>query len=278
MARNRFLLEFNAELTINDIEECLKSAHPNAHISITNLSQNNQNGLLTTSPSSAEIDVKDERIKELETTINKLNKSIKAFHIQQQALFEEFVTLRNKYDEHKSSLLSTLWEETLPYHPDLQSLPKFDLDNPPKEGKNGDVYGQYKVDDILGDGQFAVVKTCTRIPSPSLNNHTSNKHEHDTINPPSIQHPHTQHTPQHHHRKSVHIQSPEMQQGDGHMAIKIINKEKLLSINALKRLSCEIKVLYKLQNKYIIQLYDVIHTQSYVCLIMERGGGKTMFK
>lgn len=98
--------------------------------------------------------------KEKESLTEQASKSLKAiqtFHQQQQALFDEFVVLRQKYDDQKSQLIGTLWTQTSPYHPELGSIPKIEG---PDFIETEKMVGQYIVEEPLGEGQFATVCRC----------------------------------------------------------------------------------------------------------------------
>ena len=56
------------------------------------------------------------------------------------------------------------------------------------------------------------------------------------------------------------------------LALKTIKKERILSLQGLKRVSNEIETLTKLKSPYIIFLHDVIQTATNLYIIMERGG------
>jgi len=106
------------------------------------------------------IDEKERELKESERTASKALLSIQSFHKQQQALFDEFVLLRQKYDEQKATLQNILWSHCSMYHPELRQIP-------PQENndfvENDDQVGNYLVGKLLGEGQFATVRTCKPI-------------------------------------------------------------------------------------------------------------------
>jgi hypothetical protein len=56
-------------------------------------------------------------------------------------------------------------------------------------------------------------------------------------------------------------------------AVKIIKKDKILSFEGLKRVSQEIEILSKLKSANIVSFKDVIHTEKYLYIMMEKGGG-----
>lgn len=101
---------------------------------------------------------KEKEHKEAEEAASKALLSIQTFHKQQQALFDEFVLLRQRYDEQKNSTVNILWTHCTKFHPDLRMIPK--QQDPKSFTENDDQVGEYKVGDALGEGQFATVKNC----------------------------------------------------------------------------------------------------------------------
>jgi serine/threonine protein kinase len=83
--------------------------------------------------------------------------SIQTFHQQQQALYEEFKTLRTKYDDQKTTLMTTLWTHCLEHNPELRYIPK---EVGPNYTDDDTQVGDYSVGEALGEGQFATVYTC----------------------------------------------------------------------------------------------------------------------
>eukprot|EP01036_Dinobryon_divergens_P041976 gene41976-55698_t len=69
------------------------------------------------------VNVKDEDLKDMEDSLQHSSEAVKKLHQQQRLLFEEFSVLRNKYDELKGSLVTTLWDKCVRHHPDLTQLP-----------------------------------------------------------------------------------------------------------------------------------------------------------
>jgi hypothetical protein len=101
---------------------------------------------------------KEREMKEMEASSAKALNSIQTFHQQQQALFDEFVLLRQRYDEQKLALLNILWIHCGQYHPDLRQIPVVKDVNTYIE--NDDRVGEYTIGEMLGEGQFAMVKSC----------------------------------------------------------------------------------------------------------------------
>lgn len=102
---------------------------------------------------------KDKELKESEESAAKAVLSIQTFHKQQQALFDEFVLLRQRYDEQKANTVQILWNHCTKYHPDLRQIPEMEEPSIFKETETQ--VGEYCVGDFLGEGQFATVKDCS---------------------------------------------------------------------------------------------------------------------
>ena len=66
--------------------------------------------------------MKDLSLQQADINMAKAAETIKAFHSQQQALFEEFRVLRQKYDEQKVVLMNILWEHCCKHHPGIHLL------------------------------------------------------------------------------------------------------------------------------------------------------------
>jgi hypothetical protein len=98
-------------------------------------------------------------LEESEMANQKAAASIQTFQKQQQALFDEFVLLRQRYDEQKASLSSILWNQCCNYHPDLRQIPK--VEDALTFVETEERIGSISVGDFLGEGQFATVKNCT---------------------------------------------------------------------------------------------------------------------
>lgn len=100
---------------------------------------------------------KEAQIKEMEVNTKLAVESIQTFHHQQQALYDEFLILRQKYDDQKSAHIATLWTYCASYHPELNALPSEESKEFPESETQ---VGKYCVTDMLGEGQFAIVYSC----------------------------------------------------------------------------------------------------------------------
>lgn len=101
---------------------------------------------------------KEKEHKDAEEAASKALISIQTFHKQQQALFDEFVLLRQRYDEQKTSTVSILWTHCSKFHPDLRMIPAQEDSKTFIETE--EQIGDYRVGSPLGEGQFATVKNC----------------------------------------------------------------------------------------------------------------------
>ena len=108
--------------------------------------------------SAAELAETKKQLKQSETISEKALASIQTFHKQQKALFDEFVLLRQRYDDMKTSLLDVLWVHCSMHHPDLRQIP--DIEDMSTFVLNENQIGRYEVGEVLGEGQFATVKSC----------------------------------------------------------------------------------------------------------------------
>lgn len=68
------------------------------------------------------------------------------------------------------------------------------------------------------------------------------------------------------------------QGSDETFAIKIVDKEKLLSEDDWKRIRRETTVLTKLQHPNIINLFDVIETDQHICIVTEYANGGDLYE
>lgn len=100
----------------------------------------------------------NEKCEILTEKLVKAGKTLQTFHEQQQALFDEFVLLRQKYDDLKASLVQSLWFKCAPYHPDLTDIPAAESSN---FNESESVVGKYNIGAPLGEGQFATVLSCS---------------------------------------------------------------------------------------------------------------------
>jgi serine/threonine protein kinase len=104
---------------------------------------------------------KEEELEQSDLTCSKALTSIQTFHKHQKDLFDEFVVLRQKYDEQKNTLMSVLWTHCSQHHPELKHIPP--MEDPEHYVETEDELGpNYSVGPILGEGQFASVYTCTK--------------------------------------------------------------------------------------------------------------------
>lgn len=171
LGKHQYLLSGN--ISIEQIHQAIKRQVPETNVRIVDCTGTSNND----SPSTEEegsntviispyipslqpdcIKVKDQKIKELEIAAAKTSTTIQAFYKQQQALFDEFVLLRSKYDDLKLAFNEALWSYSASYHPELNKIPM--LDNTFVINENENKYGDYVVTELLGEGQFGSVRSC----------------------------------------------------------------------------------------------------------------------
>jgi len=115
--------------------------------------------------------------------------------------------------------------------PELSEIP--DAEDEDKFIEDDDHVGVYNLGEVLGEGQFALVRSCT------VSHSRGNKDKHDF---------------------------------DAEYAIKLLNKERLLSFHSLKRVSNEVKILQAMNCPHIVAIKDVIQTKKKLYIITEKGG------
>jgi hypothetical protein len=108
---------------------------------------------------------RNEDFHEIKQKLEKANINCSTAQKQQNELLDDFVTLRNKYDETKASLVTILWTHCCRYHPDLVHIPE-------QEDEKTFIETEKKVGNIdilkpLGEGQFASVFSCVKSGNPT---------------------------------------------------------------------------------------------------------------
>jgi hypothetical protein len=241
----KFIVEGH-EITADQVADALAQYFPKRQVSVSTDSTraNGQDGddSIIVSPGGRDhleklVAQKDVALRDLEATSAKALQSIQTFHKQQQALFDEFVLLRQRYDEQKSSLLSILWVNCTQYHPELRTIPPCVSADDGTFVEHDSRIGDYVLGDFLGEGQFATVRTCWKAPD--------DEHAHNGERPANA---------------TI-------------FALKTIRKEKITNMQSLKRVANEIEILRNLKSPYVIAIHDVIHTADILYLITEKGGG-----
>lgn len=281
---------------LQEIESLFRKNFPDREVVINdkisinfddNSDKNNNNIITLTNMNNLHRDIadKDTKIIDMEVNALKTTEAINAFYRQQQALFDEFVILRKKYDDLKNTMHKTLWNHCLPYHPDFRHIPPLDSNLTEDEEKG--LYGNYTTAELIGEGQFATVRACTR--PTHLSVHSGNQTRGRSLSHSSLSRrpsgepttlPSTslsaksKATPPILTTKEVDgntsIQDP--------MAIKLIKKSKITSIHFMHRLASEVDTLHRLRDsEHVIRLLDSFQTPSHVCLVTERGG-KDLFE
>ena len=100
------------------------------------------------------LEAKEEELTEMEGSLQTALVSIRNFHGQQKQLFDEFVTLRTKYDQTQERLANVLFQ-FLPEHTErFWAVPQLDEDLPCGENS----VDRFRLGKVLGEGQFAIVR------------------------------------------------------------------------------------------------------------------------
>ncbi len=61
------------------------------------------------------------------------------------------------------------------------------------------------------------------------------------------------------------------------MAIKILEKKKIVDVSDIERVSREIHILKMIRHPNLIQMYEIIETTKYLFLVMEYCSGGELF-
>jgi len=226
-----------SHLSVDEIVNAIKSQFPDKDIQVTAAFQaesktDDQVITVIPIPSAAEEKPDLERLKSIvESKDKELNHcaekeqhavyTIQSLQKQQQALYDEFVLLRERYDEQKASLLNILWSYCSRYHPDLRQIPPVE-DSETFIENDTQIGSDINVGEELGEGQFASVKICTY-------------------------------------------------KGCEH-ALKIIKKDRITTFKTLLRVANEIENLQLINSPNVVAIKHVIHTQSRLYIITEKGG------
>ncbi len=162
----------SGNITVNEVLSALKQTYPDRSFRINDPNLTNGEGksnssetveLMPLNSYCQELENKllerDKEFAELEETASKAGLSIQALNKQQLALYDEFVLLRQRYDEQKTSLVSILWTHCTKYHPELRQIPAMEDED---FVETDEQVGNLSVGEALGEGQFATVKSCTR--------------------------------------------------------------------------------------------------------------------
>lgn len=182
---------------------------------------------------------KERELSVMEKNATKAMASVQTFHAQQKQLFDEFVLLRQRYDEVKQNLMDTLWNGCCEFHPDLKLIPE--KKDEEKFLEDDDRLGAYNLGHMLGEGQFATVKSCA-VSRSRADEYGFMAEDHSHIDP------------------------------GREYAMKIIEKDKIQNLHSLKRMSNEISILYELRNPHIVTVVDVIQTGKCLYIVTEKGG------
>lgn len=189
---------------------------------------------------------------QMELNLSEQFESMKTFQQQQQQLFEQFVRLRKKYDELKRGTLKVLWEH-LPSAKDDKAK-----HIPPCDGnlqESMSAVGSYHIGKKLGEGEFARVHDCTKmIDFEDAIDELKGEGDQSGCTTP---------------RAATPVVNPVHP-----LAIKMIVKERIVALHTLARINNEIHAMAMLRTvrRGILSLHDVLHSEKYLYLVMEKGG------
>jgi len=179
-----------------------------------------------------EISEKDAELDEMERNLKMAIESIKSFHAQQKDLFQEYMSLREKFDAQKEKLNEIIWNYVATGNTEsFHDVPPIDE----KVKETEDSVGNYHLGKTLGTGQYAVVRAVASISSSATGEEKGE--EELTL-----------------------------------YAMKKIDKSKIVDLKTLRRLRNEIGVLARLSHPNIVRLYSIVHTKKYIYMLQEKGG------
>ena len=183
---------------------------------------------------------KDRELEELEELLNSATSSIQAFHLQQKELFDEFVALRSNYDDCKGKLRESVWVHSCKMSREFSVIPPL-LRNAVEDNSTIE---QYLLGGVIGTGESSKVRSC-----------------------------------------KLGMSGGSRKGGGGgggggggsgslakrDLAVKIINKSRVRDVVALQRVANEIRVLREANDLNVMALFDVIHTEMRLYMVLERG-------
>lgn len=158
----------SGDISKEQLEEALSKAFPSKKISLSNSNQINHDAneicisdfhMEEFQQAKSQLELKDNELKASEASAGKAILTIHTLQKQQQALFDEFVILRERYDDQKNSLINILWNHCAKYHPELRQIPN--IEDHDTFVETNEKIGNLNVGELLGEGQFATVKCCT---------------------------------------------------------------------------------------------------------------------
>jgi serine/threonine protein kinase len=179
---------------------------------------------------------KDRELEELEELLNSATASIQAFHLQQKELFDEFVALRSNYDDCKTKLRESVWVHSCKMSREFSVIPPL-LRNAVEDNSTIE---QYLLGGIIGTGESSKVRSCKLGMSGGS-------------------------------RKGGGGGTSQGSMAKRDLAVKVINKSRVRDVVALQRVANEIRVLREANNTNVMALFDVIHTDMRLYMVLERG-------
>lgn len=193
-------------------------------------------------------------IKEAEMKVLQVTNELKILESQHALLKDELKDLKAIHQSCLQTAIKTAWQ----FCPDncknlFEYLPQMN----PSLIETGTRVGDYVIDRVLGKGQFSSVHMCFK--RPMMNNSSppsSPKHAKAAAANASSQHPQAQ-----------------IESHCTKLAIKIINKESIYSIESVVAVENELKALAILQtHPNIINVFDCIHGPTNLYIVTEQLG------
>ena len=153
MASSTGLSVFGDAISEEELRSVLAEKFPDRKFSVAPLSSEENIADLE-----EQLAVKAKECTELESAAGKAMLTIDVIQQQQQSLFDDFVLLRARYDEQKTTLLESLWIHCASHHPGLENIPM--AEDYETFVETDSKLGTYNIEETLGEGQFATVMGC----------------------------------------------------------------------------------------------------------------------
>ena len=199
---------------------------------------------------------------------NKLSKAltlISELEARHNSLVTNFEMLTNKYASVKAHAVDCAWHYCLEKSGDFKYMPLMDKDLLETDSRVGD----YSMQDLLGKGQFSIVRSCGKMSASSLSHASTERGSNSNNNHSS------------HHKNGI----PGSSSGrgghagvgvgvgvgvSGRFAVKVIAKEKLTSIEMVLRIERELHALTILTpHPNVVAFTEALHGQQSLYIVTE---------
>ena len=153
----------NGDITLKTLKNAIVKEFKNYTIKICDSipKESSNNHLITITENISFDDIDRERennINEMKALQSDYEKQMISLHKDHQKLLTEFSSIKKKYEKLREEHKNVIWKECQPYNPKLKFLPSIENDKVVEESEK--VIGGYTISNTLGEGQYAVVKSC----------------------------------------------------------------------------------------------------------------------